>query len=254
MGAQLAKTKTATLGGQGPGTDEAWLGTASGRSLDRSTPPGLKTPEHHLVLMPKRDPSLSPSIGGVAPSDMSNAPPRAKEVLGSRSKAAPEHEHLGKESTPHGPPCRRTWPTENSRKAVGHELQRKGRTVEEPEPPKAPTFSTSHPKPPISQGGASKEETTQQRVDAAQSARILDFRPGDGSGVGSRRTSATPPRREIGSQGRRRGWAVPASLGFPQVASYPPAPTRFQHKQPGRPRLEPAGERRMNGREHEPQI
>ena len=76
--------------------EEARRGTALKQtgSLDLSRQPGLKTPRHLHILMPKRDPTLSPArrrrtIGHEKRS------PESRRVLDSRLGAAHEHDHLG---------------------------------------------------------------------------------------------------------------------------------------------------------------
>jgi hypothetical protein len=70
-------------------------------ALSEEKNPGQRAP-NLPILMPKRAPTLSPWLGGVEPSDMREAHPRAGEELGSRAKDLLEHDH------------------HDSRKATGH--------------------------------------------------------------------------------------------------------------------------------------
>ena len=164
--------------------------------------------------MPKRAPTLSPCLEGAGPSDMRDAPPRTERCW-TRNPKEPQSK-TGRDAEQQ---AIFDIADLGNLRATGKRrapLQRKG---EAGEPPTAPTFISRHPNPRNSPG-ASKEDTA-RTASTPPNRRILDFRPGDGPGVG-RGTAATPPRRKDGTQWCRRGRAGQANLGFPLVPSYPP--------------------------------
>ena len=151
-------------------------------------------------------------LEGVAPSDMGEAHRELNRCWEPRSSPRTRPPREGEHTTP----------ATSSKNLTNRERQesRRTRTAEggQPEPPKARTFTSSHPNP-ISLGSASKK-TTARSTSTLPNQKIWAFTREMGRG-GSRGLS-NASMEEAGAQRRRRRWAGPASLGFPLVSSCHP--------------------------------